>query len=64
MESRGSTDLRNLIDVCTSNINNFKKTNVEILTTTINVGSEKVSKAQWNGAFLPAGFVRRSVIYA
>jgi len=33
-----------IIDVCTTNTNDFKGTNVEILTTTINVSLEKVSK--------------------
>jgi len=33
-----------IIDVCTSNLNSPKKTNVEILTTAVNISSEKVSK--------------------
>ena len=33
-----------VIDVCTTNITDVKKTNVEILATSVNVNSEKASK--------------------
>jgi len=45
----------NFIDVCTTNVKHFERTNVEILTTSINVGSEKVSNGERPGLLYITG---------